>query len=165
MLKKGLQFTLYITYLSIFHLLVGIKFEKHQCKKLCMDDQKYTYDPEKFVSKEEKLKNFNPILIPVILGWKRQLTKHKNMGKRSIYYVSPCGRRLRNLVRFKMKRIFFERRNSIFSLGLVSCILQSTLLIWVQIRDLKLTKLKTQISVADIYVSNLVRFNNMNLLF
>ena len=80
-----------------------------------MDDQKYTYDPEKFVSKEEKLKNFNPILIPVILGWKRQLTKHKNMGKRSIYYVSPCGRRLRNLVRFKMKRIFFERRNSIFS--------------------------------------------------
>jgi len=75
----------------------GIKFEKHQCKKLCMDDQKYTYDPEKFVSKEEKLKNFNPILIPVILGWKRQCTKHKNMGKRSIYYVSPCGRRLRNL--------------------------------------------------------------------
>ena len=118
MLKKGLQFTLYITYLSIFHLLVGIKFEKHQCKKLCMDDQKYTYDPEKFVSKEEKLKNFNPILIPVILGWKRQLTKHKNMGKRSIYYVSPCGRRLRNLVRFKMKRFL---RGEIQYLVLVLC--------------------------------------------
>ena len=106
---------------SIFHLLVGIKFEKHQCKKLCMDDQKYTYDPEKFVSKEEKLKNFNPILIPVILGWKRQCTKHKNMGKRSIYYVSPCGRRLRNLVRLKMTFFRGEIRYFVLCLCHVYC--------------------------------------------
>ena len=90
------------------HLFLGTKFEKHQCSTLCMDDPKYIYESEKQISitKDEtlkafeKLKNFNPLLIPIILGWKRQLTKHKNMGKRSIYYVSPCGRRLRNLVRF-----------------------------------------------------------------
>ena len=73
-----------------------------------MDDPKYIYEAEKLISlskdetlksNNEKLKNFNPLLIPIILGWRRQLTKHKNMGKRSIYYVSPCGRRLRNLVR------------------------------------------------------------------
>ena len=63
-----------------------------------MDDPKYVFDPEKLVTKDEKLKHFNPLLIPIILGWKRELTKHKNMGKRSIYYVAPCGRRLRNLV-------------------------------------------------------------------
>jgi len=84
----------------------GVKFEKHQCSTLCMDDPKYIYEAEKLISlskdetlksNNEKLKNFNPLLIPIILGWRRQLTKHKNMGKRSIYYVSPCGRRLRNL--------------------------------------------------------------------
>ena len=57
-----------------------------------MDDQKYIYDPEKLVTKDEKLRDFNPLLIPVILGWER-LT----MGTRSIYYVSPCGRRLNTL--------------------------------------------------------------------
>lgn len=62
-----------------------------------MDDPKFMYDEEKQVTKDEKLKNFNPILIPVILGWKRQITKHRNFGKRSVYYVSPCGRRLRNM--------------------------------------------------------------------
>ena len=46
----------------------------------------------------EKLCHFNPILIPIILGWKRQITKHRNAGKRSVYYIGPCGRRLRNLV-------------------------------------------------------------------
>ena len=93
------------------HLFLGTKFEKHQCSTLCMDDPKYIYESEKQISitKDEtlkafeKLKNFNPLLIPIILGWKRQLTKHKNMGKRSIYYVSPCGRRLRNLVRFNIQ--------------------------------------------------------------
>ena len=65
----------------------GSKFAKHQCSSLCMDDPKFNYDEEKQITKEEKLKHFNPLLIPVILGWKRQLTKHKNMGKRSIYYV------------------------------------------------------------------------------
>ena len=75
----------------------GMKFSKHQCSTLCIDDHKYTYDEEKQVTKDEKLKHFSPLLIPIILGWKRLLTKYKNLGRRSIHYVSPCGRRLRNL--------------------------------------------------------------------
>ena len=74
------------------------KFAKHQCTPLCIDDPKFSYDPEKYVTKDEKLKHFNTLLIPIILGWKREITKHKNAGKRAVYYVSPCGRRLRDLV-------------------------------------------------------------------
>ena len=73
------------------------KFEKHTCSSLCIDDPKYVFDPEKSIKKDEKLKNFSPLLIPIILGWKRQITKRQNMGKRSVYYVAPCGRRLRNI--------------------------------------------------------------------
>ena len=76
---------------------MGSAFAKHQCSSLCIDDPKFVYDPDKPVTKDEKLKHFSPLLIPIILGWNRQITKHKNFGKRSIYYVSPCGRRLRNL--------------------------------------------------------------------
>ena len=75
----------------------GSKFAKHQCNSSCMDDIKFVYDEDKPVTKDEKLKHFNPLLIPIILGWKRQVSKHRNFGKRSVYYISPCGRRLRNL--------------------------------------------------------------------
>jgi histone-lysine N-methyltransferase SETDB1 len=78
-------------------IVEGVNFIKHQCSPLCMDDTKFLYDENKIITKDEKLKHFNPLLVPVILGWKRQITKHKNFGKRSVYYVSPCGRRLRNL--------------------------------------------------------------------
>ncbi len=64
-----------------------------------MDDPKYAYDPNKEVGDgPEKQKNFSPLMIPILLGWTRQMTKHKNFGKRSVYYVAPCGRRLRNMV-------------------------------------------------------------------
>ena len=79
------------------HCAEGMKFVKHQCSALCLDDPKYIYDEDKQVTKDEKLKHFSPLLIPIILGWKRLLTKHKNLGRRSIHYVAPCGRRLRNL--------------------------------------------------------------------
>lgn len=29
------------------------------------------------------LKNNSPLLVPILLGWERQLTKHKNQGRRS----------------------------------------------------------------------------------
>ena len=83
--------------LTSVHCAEGMKFTKHQCSTLCIDDPKYIYDEEKQVTKDEKLKHFSPLLIPIILGWKRLLTRHKNLGRRSIHYVSPCGRRLRNL--------------------------------------------------------------------
>ncbi len=43
------------------------------------------------------LKNNSPLLVPILLGWERQLTKHKCQGRRTVFYAAPCGRRLRNL--------------------------------------------------------------------
>ena len=43
------------------------------------------------------MKEFTPLLIPIRLGWSRQLTKHKNQGCRIIFYIAPCGRRLRSM--------------------------------------------------------------------
>ena len=68
----------------------GYIFVKHQCSMTCLEDPKYQY-------REKDMKLYNPLLIPIILGWKRQLTKHMNQGRRTIFYVAPCGRRLRNL--------------------------------------------------------------------
>ena len=68
----------------------GVPFVKHQCSPTCMNSPKFLYDPK-------KLKNINPLLIPLSLGWKREMVMHKEYGHRKIYYVAPCGRRLRNL--------------------------------------------------------------------
>eukprot|EP00095_Tigriopus_kingsejongensis_P009519 snap_masked-scaffold561_size136864-processed-gene-0.7 protein:Tk09519 transcript:snap_masked-scaffold561_size136864-processed-gene-0.7-mRNA-1 annotation:"histone-lysine n-" len=66
-------------------------FVPHKCGSKCLGtNAKYQYE-------EKQHKIYNPLLIPVILGWQRQLTKHKNSGRRTIFYVAPCGRRLRNL--------------------------------------------------------------------
>jgi histone-lysine N-methyltransferase SETDB1 len=46
---------------------------------------------------DESSRACSPLLIPIILGWQRQLSKHKNHGRRTVFYVAPCGRRLRNL--------------------------------------------------------------------
>ena len=42
------------------------------------------------------MKGVNPLLIPVKLGWKRELVMFNNRGRRKVYYVAPCGRRLRS---------------------------------------------------------------------
>ena len=31
------------------------------------------------------------------LGWKREMVRFRNYGRRCVYYVSPCGRRFRNM--------------------------------------------------------------------
>ena len=42
------------------------------------------------------MKGVNPLLIPVKLGWKRELVMFNNRGRRKVYYIAPCGRRLRS---------------------------------------------------------------------
>ena len=45
------------------------------------------------VSVNNKLINFKL----AVLGWKRQNCRFRNYGRRSIFYLSPCGRRCRNM--------------------------------------------------------------------
>ena len=68
--------------LTNVHCAEGMKFTKHQCTTLCIDDPKYIYDEEKQVTKDEKLKHFSPLLIPIILG---KNTKFLSLGLLRIY--------------------------------------------------------------------------------
>ena len=73
-----------------------------------MADPRYQYNEKEFFrcvdtdepNNDKDLKNHNPLLIPIIHGWARQLVKHKLYGKikKKIVYQAPCGRRLRTLV-------------------------------------------------------------------
>ncbi|TRY76583.1 hypothetical protein TCAL_09221 [Tigriopus californicus] len=67
------------------------EFTSHDCSPSCLGENgQYQYD-------EKKHKNNNPFLIPILLGWRRLLTKHRNHGRRTIFYLAPCGRRIRTL--------------------------------------------------------------------
>jgi len=71
--------------------LSPIPYVDHVCNKLCLD--KFPYNPLKH-------KYSNPLRIPLHLGWKREVSTHKDPdaeGNWSVFYKSPCGRRLRNL--------------------------------------------------------------------
>lgn len=68
------------------------RFRPHQCGAACVGG----------VKGEELLKknrNISPLLIPIVLGWRRQIVKQrkKTVVRKSIYYVTPCCRRLRNI--------------------------------------------------------------------
>jgi len=65
-----------------------IHFKPHNCSPLCTS--KYPY-----IECEHKL--LNTFLIPIALGWQRQLSKHKQGGRRRVSYIGPCGRRLRSM--------------------------------------------------------------------
>ena len=62
-------------------------FRPHTCSPACLADPQY-----QFVEAEHK--QFNLLLVPVLLGWDRQIAKKR--GSRKILYVAPCGRRLRS---------------------------------------------------------------------
>ena len=49
----------------------------------------------KYDEAEHKL--FNVLLIPILLGWERVLSKHRTGGRRRVFYIAPCGRRCRSL--------------------------------------------------------------------
>ena len=63
--------------------LEGIPYVKHQCSPKCLtsaeDASKYHYD-------EKKMQCENPLLIPIKLGWQRQLGRYKNYGLRRVFY-------------------------------------------------------------------------------
>lgn len=85
-----------------------MKFVAHNCSVRCLADPRYQYNEKEFFrcvdtdepNNDKDLKNHNPLLIPIIHGWARQLVKHKLYGKikKKIVYQAPCGRRLRTLV-------------------------------------------------------------------
>ena len=60
-------------------------FTAHTCSPACVTSYQY---------KEEDWKGQNPLLVPLLLGWDRQVTKHSNGGRRRVFYLAPCGRRL-----------------------------------------------------------------------
>jgi len=74
----------------------GVAFRKHACSERCIDSPKYKYV-------EKNLKDNNPLLIPLIVGFDRQVTRvstSKPGGtnrRKNVTYTAPCGRRLRNL--------------------------------------------------------------------
>ena len=71
--------------------LEPLPYVDHVCNKACL--QKFPYNPLKH-------KFSNPLRIPLHLGWKRDVAVHKDPdaeGNWTVFYTSPCGRRLRNL--------------------------------------------------------------------
>ena len=79
---------------DVSDFLSGIEYLPHTCCKKCLG----TDDNElKFQYFEQKMKGWNPLLVPIKLGWRRLVAKFCNNGRRQIFYVAPCGRRLRNM--------------------------------------------------------------------
>jgi len=71
--------------------LQPLPYVDHVCNKSCLE--KFPYNPLKH-------KLSNPLRIPIHLGWKRDVAVHKDPdaeGNWTVFYTSPCGRRLRNL--------------------------------------------------------------------
>lgn len=72
----------------------GMPYVDHTCSKKCLgigeDDAKFQYF-------EKDMKGENPLIIPMKLGWQRQIAKFNNNGRRQVFYIAPCGRRLRSL--------------------------------------------------------------------
>ena len=66
---------------------------KHIPLPRCVENPGYKY-------KEEEHRDVNTLLIPIILGWDRQVSAGvvgKAKRSKSVMYTAPCGRRLRNL--------------------------------------------------------------------
>ena len=86
------------TFKAEVEIVEGKPFVKHQCGPHCISEEKYRYDEEEMRRKMQKSQaTVNPLLLPIMHGWKRQVTKQRGGQKRSVFYVAPCGRRLRNL--------------------------------------------------------------------
>ncbi|XP_055997005.1 histone-lysine N-methyltransferase SETDB1-like isoform X3 [Ostrea edulis] len=61
-------------------------FTPHLCGPQCLQED----DPEKY-------KGTNPLLIPLLCGWERQVCKIKPAYRRIVLYRAPCARRLRSM--------------------------------------------------------------------
>lgn len=66
-------------------------FVPHRCCSKCVKSD---------LENISKYRDVNPYAIPVICGWDRQvciISNAKMKHKREIFYIAPCGRRLRNI--------------------------------------------------------------------
>ena len=68
------------------------KFKVHQCGPLCVGGAR----GEELLKKN---RNISPLLIPIVLGWRRQIVKirKKAQTRKSIFYATPCCRRVRTV--------------------------------------------------------------------
>jgi histone-lysine N-methyltransferase SETDB1 len=66
------------------------KLRPHHCGPGCVSDPQHRYQ-------EAEHKQYNLLLVPVLVGWERVVSKHRQGGRRKVFYVAPCGRRLRGL--------------------------------------------------------------------
>ncbi|CAH1786455.1 unnamed protein product, partial [Owenia fusiformis] len=62
-------------------------YRHHRCSKGCSKNQQ---DPVKF-------RGNNPLIIPMMCSWERQLGKMQKVGRRQVFYRAPCGRRIRSM--------------------------------------------------------------------
>ncbi|XP_069953644.1 histone-lysine N-methyltransferase eggless isoform X3 [Cherax quadricarinatus] len=67
-----------------------IKLVSHTCTDKCLGTAGDSMD---------KHKGLSPLLYPLLFGWHRQIVKQrrKTVSRNEIYYVGPCGRRLRTI--------------------------------------------------------------------
>lgn len=63
-----------------------VGYTSHECSPSCVGAD----DPD-------ALKGKNPLAIPSLYGWERQIVKQSKKSKRKVQYTAPCGRRLRNI--------------------------------------------------------------------
>lgn len=87
-LKYSVSLTLstdLMSFIPTVKFIIWALAERHMCGPECLGDED---DPEKF-------KGHNPLLIPPLCGWQRQICKLRAQCKRVVLYVAPCLRRLR----------------------------------------------------------------------
>ncbi|ROT61434.1 putative histone-lysine N-methyltransferase eggless [Penaeus vannamei] len=67
-----------------------IKFMRHICSNKCLGPKGDNMTDHKGLS---------PLLYPMMFGWYRHIVKQRRrtMGRNEVYYVAPCGRRLRSV--------------------------------------------------------------------
>ena len=68
-----------------------LPYQVHDCNPVCISQ--YPYNPIMF-------KSCTYLTIPLHLGWRRQISTHKDsevQGNWTVFYITPCGKRLRNM--------------------------------------------------------------------
>ena len=61
-------------------------FRPHECSPSCV----------KTSSPVRRSASRSPLATPLELGWRREIARHSNLGRRRVCYVAPCGRRMRS---------------------------------------------------------------------
>jgi histone-lysine N-methyltransferase SETDB1 len=92
----------------------NIMFDGHSCSKKCVS---------KWESNLKSLSNSNKLLVPIYCGWKRQIGQQSKENRsvridKTIYYVSPCGIRCRNIIEIDH---YLEITKSNLRIGMFSC--------------------------------------------